>query len=793
MVCKTCGAYNAEHLTNCKVCGAKLKSSEKIDGNKPEEQIKKDAYISENVQSESTKKEGGRPERHFTKSPAWPEKPFQASESSAQRRNPSRNDSQDISLNEEKSSEAGQKFYNEGFSGKSKYNSRSDSSAVKKNYCKNCNKELIDGAMFCPYCGTNNSPIEAPKTSVTEDSLREGNESDSRHKNSSFNTEAGAAHGFTRPRNGSLRPNVDSFNEYNSDDLGSSNSRNSKKTNTLKDIDGIDDMDDDFLFDQPSKKSAKSSLKKNDSKLLDDDFEDDLDEDFSDKKPSKKSKKGLFGKKKSADEDFDDSFDDIQDDEEEFDDDYYDQEFDDDEEEGKKKKGGTVLFIILVIVLLALIAFFGTYILKKNYGGSISNLVSSLKGTEQTATENAAEASANIVSTDTQTFDPNDLSATIAETELDGVEFFVITVHAPTGSIVKVLSKASLENDTATVQQDNQVAIRVQRAIFLPGDYCETSTVTVTPQLEITKPDGSTEVLNVPSGTVTVPQVSLIVSKPETNPVEATADGSAIEVSGTVDDYNVSVSVNGASVDVYANEDGSGIFSYEYTPVANQEGQTIEIVAKKENCKTASQIIEVTPYVVKDMSIEVTSSITALRAADGLVTIEGTVADGATVTATCDSDVVKVGDVVVSEGRFTCPVQISEEGCFTISFKGTGDGFNDGSTTCIVENMPSTKSSTYKTKALNVAKNYQKIVEGKADSKQLLFTGTIKEITSLDPYVVFRMEDSSGNSVYICNRSDRNKIDNDDIGKKKTVAGYNNGLYPETSNPYIWGWFIWNN
>ena len=84
--------------------------------------------------------------------------------------------------------------------------------------------------------------------------------------------------------------------------------------------------------------------------------------------------------------------------------------------------------------------------------------------------------------------------------------------------------------------------------------------------------------------------------------------------------------------------------------------------------------------------------------------------------------------------------------------------------------MPTLKSSTYKTKALNVAKNYQKLVEGKATDTQLTFTGTVKEIASDSPYVIFRMQDSHGNSVYVCNRSSRNTINNDDIGKKKTVA-----------------------
>ena len=109
-----------------------------------------------------------------------------------------------------------------------------------------------------------------------------------------------------------------------------------------------------------------------------------------------------------------------------------------------------------------------------------------------------------------------------------------------------------------------------------------------------------------------------------------------------------------------------------------------------------------------------------------------------------------------------------------------------------MERAPTTKSSTYRDKALNLNKNYQKVVDGKATETTVAFTGKVKEIVQSDGMVIFTLEDSSGNLVYVCNRSDKNKIENDDLNKSKRVAGFNAGLYPETLNPYIWGWFIWN-
>ena len=521
--------------------------------------------------------------------------------------------------------------------------------------------------------------------------------------------------------------------------------------------------------------------------IVDNSAEETEDEDFQEKKSS--ASRSWFKSRRNKPsldddieeiEDFESDDSDADEDSDEYDDDYYDREFDDEEEPEKKRRGSTILFIVLIIVLLALIAFFATYLLKKNGG----NLFGS--GKTKPAVSDTVETDPETQQISASTSD--DLSATIEETESNGVPMFTINVHAPTGSKVRLITKAQLENDTVPITQDNQVSIRVPREVFLPGDYCESTTVTVTPQLEITLPSGEAKTINVPSATVTVPQVSLILDTPETSPVEANADGSPIEVKGTVTDHTVEVLINGESVQVYE----GGVFSGSYTPIAGQD-DSIVVVARKINCVTATATIDVTPYVVKDMEIVVTSAGANLTAADGKVLVEGTAPSNATIVATCDDSNVSCGDVLVAEGRFTCSITVKDEGCYTVTFNGSGEGYNDGTASCVVESKPTTKSSTYRSKALSVAKNYQKLVEGKAsDSKQLTFTGTVKEIASDSPYVIFRMQDSAGNSVYVCNRSERNTINNDDIGKKKIVAGYNAGLYEDTGCPYIWGWFIWN-
>ena len=62
MVCKECGAYNADHLTHCRVCAAKLKDTE--------------------PDTAQTAQEPGRPARRFAQAPAWPKQAFAGAEES---------------------------------------------------------------------------------------------------------------------------------------------------------------------------------------------------------------------------------------------------------------------------------------------------------------------------------------------------------------------------------------------------------------------------------------------------------------------------------------------------------------------------------------------------------------------------------------------------------------------------------------------------------------------------------------------------------------------------------------
>lgn len=767
MVCKECGAYNAEHLTHCRVCAAKLKDGDNIE-------MEDNSILDEQPAAE-------KPSKKFAKAPTWPSGAFEGADKTVSELDSDDNSVADTISDETKIVTERKRpdflFGNEENSIKTN-KKKSTSVFVQDDIltCPQCGKQLIEGAPFCPFCGTKLQTVGTKSTENKSAQYR-------LNENDMFSND---------------------LNEFEEDKFDSNDSvlqkkpskvTVAKKKNSKHDFeeenDDFDDFDDEYNALPKSVKEKKSKIKnkKKHSFFEEDDELEEYEDEVEPEEESEKifmAKNSRSSKKQKSQNRYDDDYDEEEyeeDDDEEYDDDYYDQEFDDDEER-PPKKGNTILFIILIVVLVALLAVFGTIFVNKKYGG-FKNLISG-KGTSSPEPVQSTSDSNNMtpVSSD-------GVNATIEGDEVDGVEMFIITVQAPNGSQVKLITNAELENDTVTVQQDNQVALRVPRVVFLPGDDdYDSTTVTVLPQLQVTLPDGTVKDVYVPASTVTIPQVSLTLTQPESTTIESTPDGSPIEIKGYVTDHTVNVTINDQNVQVLE----GGEFTYEYKP-ANANNETVNIVAKKVNCMPAVQTITITPFVVKDAEITVTSTLGDLRATDGSVTIQGTISNGASLTASCSKDGVTCDEPVITDSTFACKVSVPSEGVYEITLTGSGEGYNENSVTCLVERTPATKSSSkYKAKALDAKKNYDKLVSGSATDTSLTFKGTVKEIVSAEgaPYTIFIMEDSKGNSCYVANRSDKAKVDANKVGKKMEVAGFNNGLYPGTSNPYIWAWFIWN-
>lgn len=245
-----------------------------------------------------------------------------------------------------------------------------------------------------------------------------------------------------------------------------------------------------------------------------------------------------------------------------------------------------------------------------------------------------------------------------------------------------------------------------------------------------------------------------------------------------------------AAADETAVEDTTGTAS---ANVSAGGTETITIEARKNNCVTARKVITVEPYVMQTMAMVVTNDLTGLSSDSGSVTITGTITPGAKITATSSSTDVTFGEPTVSDtGTFSMAVSIAKVGAFDIDMTGKLEGYYDGTSTVTVERPPSASSSAFKKAAADLSKNYEKISAGTTTSGDFVFTGKVTEIISTDPYTIFRVQLSDGNEVIVANRSAKSTINSSDLKDKKQIAGTLKGLYTDGKTPYIWGWFIWN-
>lgn len=583
---------------------------------------------------------------------------------------------------------------------------------------------------------------------------------------------------------------------------------------------------------KPAAAPVRQPVKQDD--FDDDDFDDEEEEDYAPKKPAKRGSNKIARK-----DDFDDEEEDI---------DEYDDEYDEDDEEydalpKKRGKGTTILFWALIVLLLALIAVFGMYIAKKNFDGSIGKMFASI-GSVFNKNGNSDVDATDTGSTDTAASTMYTASISEYTDPTTSELYFNIDIFAPTGSTVRIITDATLENNTATVPSNDHVILRISRDVFMPNAPVESEVITISPNIQVISPDGQTTQLTVPDITVTVPVLSMTVSEPATDVVNATFDNSPIPIIGQVNNYDGETAVFINDQQVYV--DSTGMFTSSYTPVATVstqptatpeaatttpdpsaspdaeattdpeattepeateavptddaaipavtgDGETITIEARKNNCVTARKVITVEPYVVQNLSFMVTNELATLSSDTGSVTVTGTATPGTQITAACPSTDVTFGVATVSEtGTFSLAVSIGKVGAFDITLTGKLEGYYDGTAIATVERPPSVSSSTFKKAAGDLSKSYEKIVSGTITSGDFVCTGKITEIIATEPYAIFRVQLSDGTEVICANRSTKSTINSSDLKAKKQVAGTLKGLYTDGKTPYLWTWFIWN-
>lgn len=195
MVCKECGTYNAENLTHCRVCAAKLRDDDTAVEEKPA-------------------REDGKPARDFVKAPSWPTRAFTGAP-----------ENQPISP-------AGAPAP----SGSIRPTIPPRPAAPQTVACPLCGKTALADAPFCPYCGTrivqetaSDAPAPVPGTRAT-----------------------------ARPMSAAVKPapqparRVDDFDdddEYDEDEAPKKPAKKQLAKRPARDLDEYDDEDDEDEYD----------------------------------------------------------------------------------------------------------------------------------------------------------------------------------------------------------------------------------------------------------------------------------------------------------------------------------------------------------------------------------------------------------------------------------------------------------------------------------------------------------------------------------------------------------------
>jgi hypothetical protein len=574
---------------------------------------------------------------------------------------------------------------------------------------------------------------------------------------------------------------------------------------------------------------------------FDDDDEEYYDdgEDEDDYKPAKAAKRpGKLAHRADAD------LDEYDEDDEAYDEEEYD------DMPRKRGKGTTILFWGLIALLLALIVVFGLYIAKKNFDGDVGKMFASIGTIFNRGASDDVNAADPAATTDP---DSQMYTASISEyTDPSTNEVsYDIDIAAPTGSAIRIITDATLKQDTATVAANNRIILRIARDVFMPNAPVESENLTIQPNIQAISPDGQTMQISVPEIMVTVPVLSMSVTEPLADTVNATFDNSPIAIMGQVNNYDGEIFVFVNDKQVYV--DSTGLFTASYAPVATAAAltlptsapvssvdpattpdpaaspdastspevtgeeaeateeavvdetaatdamaptgstETITIEARKNNCVTARKVITVEPYVMQTMSFTIDNALATLSSDTGSVTITGNCTPGAEITATSNSTDVTFGQATVTEtGTFSIIASLAKVGAYDVNLVGQLQGYYDGTANTIVERPPTVSSSNFKKAAADLAKNHEKIKTGATTSGDFVVTGRITEIISTDPYTIFRVQISEGVDVIIYNRSAKSTINSSDLKEKKQVAGTLKGLYTDGATPVLWGWFIWN-
>ena len=65
-----------------------------------------------------------------------------------------------------------------------------------------------------------------------------------------------------------------------------------------------------------------------------------------------------------------------------------------------------------------------------------------------------------------------------------------IDIAAPTGSTIRIITDATLKQDTVTVAANNRIILRIARDVFMPNAPVDSEMLTIQPNIQAISADG---------------------------------------------------------------------------------------------------------------------------------------------------------------------------------------------------------------------------------------------------------------------------------------------------------------
>lgn len=183
-------------------------------------------------------------------------------------------------------------------------------------------------------------------------------------------------------------------------------------------------------------------------------------------------------------------------------------------------------------------------------------------------------------------------------------EYLDVTVIAPEGSVVRIITNVALIKNQVTVDAANSAILRINQDALLPWTPLETNTILITPNIEVTLPTGEVVRPSLPSMFEKVPVLEVFITDPPEEVIEIPEDQQTIRIAGYVN-YSNDIPVYVNNEQVYVDDAGNFESEIDLTQLDDDSSnsgnnglssdaeKTITIEARMSNCKTARKTITI--------------------------------------------------------------------------------------------------------------------------------------------------------------------------------------------------------